>query len=378
MPEIQNNNQDINKTNNSQQINVEAEVVNDGGINIDNYDFKSPSIKDLVKDSSIGFFEYIVEFEEKHPWVFFVGIALILFVIIGAVLSIFSRGNFNFIPNFFDGESEEIIENEIISQEALEKEIEKEIVLKAATVGKESGFLLTSLEGYDSLVFKGDSDVFLYDELSFAKQLKYAISTNIVSELNLIKEKEDRLNHLRDYLVYLIDLEKQASTYYLKLGKMLGNFTIEKDFYRKKKDEAREKVNDSFETGGINELTSALKDLNEFEDKYDYSDNKFNLVKNIYNIYKSPLQLAQARIAAIRANKEILLLGLKVFSINQAGLDLIRTDEVITWYKSEAPIGEKIKHSTSSGPIKSKPTTTNESYKIPQLIGKETLDSIMP
>jgi hypothetical protein len=366
------NNTNLNNTNSEdKKITVEAEVLNDGDINVDNFDIKPSSIKALIKDGSVGFFEYIVEFEEKHPWLFFMGIALILFVIIGGILSLFFRWNFNFIPNFFDKNETEIYDPKIISEE----DIKKEIILKASDIGRNSGFVLTTIEGYDKIVFQGDSDIFLYDELSFAKQLKYAVSTNLETELSLIEDKNNRLNHLRDYLIYLIDLEKKASNYYINLNKMLNVLTDEKDFYKKKIDESRDKLNKTFEEGGINELNLYLKDLHEFEDKYDYTDNRLNFVKNILNIYKSPLQLAQARIAGIRANKEILLLGLKVFSINQAGLDLIKIGKAQDWYRSDAPINENIKHSTST--IKSQTTTTVRSYESPQFITRETLDSVM-
>ena len=63
-----------------QVIDVDGTEVGSGDVNIVNEDIEAHSVQDLMRGGSVGFFEYIMEFEEEHPWIFFIGIALVLFV----------------------------------------------------------------------------------------------------------------------------------------------------------------------------------------------------------------------------------------------------------------------------------------------------------
>ena len=350
----------------AQNVSIEGDNINSGKVDIEHDDIESTSIKNLIKDGSVGFFEYVIEFEEDHPWIFFLGIALILFVIVGGIISFFFGNSIDF--DFFSGDD---------SSTEITEEIVEDIPTKsyeAAVSGLEAGFLITSDTGFDHIVYKGESDVFLANEFSFVQQLRSALLTDIQAVLAPL-DQEKRLETLREYLLYLIELEKKGADNFIKLNTLSSNFQTEKESYEVKKAEAKEKVNLVFESGGANELTKALEELSEYEDKYDLVENKFILTNQIADAYTEPLQLVQARIAAIRANKDILLFGLKVFSINQAGLDLIQSGSVNDWYSSKAPISKSVKSSGNYAPISSNQSKSNRS--IPNIISKDALDSIM-
>ena len=121
-------------------------------------------------------------------------------------------------------------------------------------------------------------------------------------------------------------------------------------FIRKEIIKAKQKeVNEAFNDKGPNELTQLMDSYHRGLDNLASIQNKLQIASIVSGTYKNPLQLLQARIAGIKANKDALLAGVKVTSVDNAGLDLMNSGKVDEWYESEAPIKGSVKRSFLPG-----------------------------
>jgi flagellar motility protein MotE (MotC chaperone) len=306
---------------------------NENVIEVEHYE-NVDSIGSLMKKGAMAFFEYIIEFEEDHPWIFFMGIALILFLIIGAISSMlfnFSTDTVNVfnIFNKTDQIEEEILEEKVQVSESF-----------SAIQGIDIGFQISKQEAFDNIVYKTSNNSLLTEEIIYIQEVDKLLARNIQEELERIPAENARYEHLKKYLEDLISIEKKGATLYAKLQATIKNLTNEEKHFEQEYLARYDHLNSIMWTAKKNEISNALTLTKEANSKYNDIKSTRKLAEPVLEAFQKPLKLAQARIAGIRANKDVLLSGLKFVSIDQTGLNFQENGEIEKWYKSELDLSK--------------------------------------
>lgn len=273
-------------------------------------------------EEETSLFERIVEsvrdFEASHPFIFFGGIAIVIFFII-----------YTLISPFLGGSSDEDIPVGTVT------EVTETDMSTGATIGINAAKQYDSLDTINALtqldfsVFNTteaiNSGTFLGPELLIIRQIEEAISVDIQA---LMAQNTDNERDYDDYLDTLQRIEKVASAKYGDLYEMNEIFAERIEISERLRNEALQTLNITLENGTKEEVEIALEEYMEFSESLAKLEVRHQLTEDILDSFRPPLVSIRARIVGLMANKEIIIQNLTAVDVDDDGLEVIQEGEL--------------------------------------------------
>ena len=320
------------------------------------------------KKLSIRIIEFIIEFEEKHPWIFFFIIATLVFFIIVAILSFVISPGDNSQKNNDKEEQEISLENinqennstELTNKSIVEPEennqtpVEKKqvtppsyglnLVYDSITVSS----LLLDTQTFDNLIFKTNGEIYLGEYFTDSQNLEILLQRDIQTELSQAEDKKELLNQ---FIIILRNQSSQSKNNYQTILTLSEELSTQQKTIKTTLQDIEKKITLAFNTGKQQELLSLMEQYQNNLNEYASISNKINIIDMLSKIYKKRIPVSEARLTAVRENYDALVNGITITPVDNSGIDFTKD---------------------------LKPSAPEEETKSLNPLGTQTLQSIIP
>jgi len=251
----------------------------------------------------------ILNFEEKHPWLFFFFTACFLFGIVSGILSLVIGGN--------DAYVEEV--QKPPRQVEIQKPPTQEI--KGSQMGIQIATILLSENMFDNIIYKQSGETYLGN---FMKDSQIFLQTLNFDIQQALDDSEDREFTLNEYDKSLKEKTFLSKENFVLLSQMQQELDTEKKRLYKAIKATKKTATQSYITGGDNELISKNKEYFDYLNGYSDVENKIEIVKMLLSLNKNSIKNAEARIEAIELNRQALITGITFTEVKDSGIDLTK------------------------------------------------------
>ena len=283
----------------------------------------------------------IIAFEERHPWMFFGITAVIIFLIVVGVISVFINKDDSSSQEQVETQKE-VPQNDVKdSEKEIEQSLSENTSLSPTFADSLSHTLslhplLTNAGMYDTLVYQNNQNIFLAGYFENAQILDKLLQIDIRQK---ILETEQKEAVYQAYYQLLKETHEEAVSNFAVVTDLKDELKSQEDAVFDQLRLEKKELQSAFLNGGKNELLSkvALTDatalkLTEVQSKYSSAD-------ILFGAYKRRIPLSEARLKDLEVNKRVIIENITIVPIEKSGIEYRPTnDQLNTLNVSESEV----------------------------------------
>lgn len=313
-----------------------------------------------IRQGFAGVWRQISSFEDRHPWLFFAGASIAIFILILGVVSLFvSPGDKPAVAP--ETPTQEIPTAPVSTATGVRSALDAATLLGNARIVGEIISPLARLRR-EGLITAEDPIAAL---LLAVSQMDRLLASDVAS---LIKFSGDRAAAYEEYVSQLTALEQRAGRIFALLDEQhtqnlqsLENLTSERA--------ATFATLNSLllETPSGDELDQAVRDYSNTSSLVARKEIEDEVLLDALNSSRDVIQAAQLRLAGMIANREALVAGITIVDVDGSGVELLENGTVQQYYDISIDLGSQSNRFINRGSLQTTQESTSSFMKVPTL-----------